>query len=197
MKFSKKEEFLRKKDKKLKKIIDSNGHIIFKPNKKNQFDSIVGIVISQFISTSAADTIFKNLRKNFNTDYLNEYNFKNLDINEIKKLGLSLNKAKSIKNLSELYLNKKIDDLTKLNDESLNKKLLSIFGIGPWSINMFEIFCVGKLDIFSSKDAGLRLAMNNSRMVKVGSKWNKYDDYAERWAPYKTIASLHLWKTVD
>tara|TARA_B100000676_G_C18064411_1_gene839928 strand:+ start:479 stop:1072 length:594 start_codon:yes stop_codon:yes gene_type:complete len=197
VKFSKKEEFLRKKDKKLKKIIDNNGHIIFKPNKKNQFDSIVSIVISQFISTSAADTIFKNLRKNFNTDYLNEYNFKNLDINEIKKLGLSLNKAKTIKNLSELYLNKKIDDLTKLDDESLNKKLLSIFGIGPWSINMFEIFCIGKLNIFSSKDAGLRLAMNNSRMVKVGSEWNKYDDYADRWAPYKTIASLHLWKTVD
>ena len=41
------------------------------------------------------------------------------------------------------------------------KKLLSIFGIGPWSVNMFQIFCLGNLDIFSSKDAGLRLAMNN------------------------------------
>ena len=62
---------------------------------------------------------------------------------------------------------------------------------------MFEIFCIGKLDIFSSKDAGLRLAMNNFGMVKVDSDWKKYDDYAKRWSPYRTIASLHLWKTVD
>ena len=62
MKFSKKEEYLREKDKKLKKIIDANGHIAFKPNKKNQFDTLIGIVISQFISTKAADSIFKNMK---------------------------------------------------------------------------------------------------------------------------------------
>ena len=72
-----------------------------------------------------------------------------------------------------------------------------MFGIGPWSVNMFEIFCLGKLDIFSSKDAGLRLAMNNSKMIKKDSDWVIYDHYAEQWSPYRTIASIHLWKTVD
>ena len=67
MKFSKKEEFLREKDPKLKKIIDKNGHIIFKPNKENQFDTLVWIVVSQFISTKAANSIFTNIRKNFNS----------------------------------------------------------------------------------------------------------------------------------
>ena len=61
MRFSKEEEYLSQKDKKLKKIIDTNGHIVFKPNKKNQFDTLVGIVISQFISTKAANSIFKNI----------------------------------------------------------------------------------------------------------------------------------------
>ena len=51
MRFSKEEEILRQKDKKLKKIIDKNGHIVFKPIKENHFDTLVGIVISQFIST--------------------------------------------------------------------------------------------------------------------------------------------------
>ncbi len=197
MRFSKKEEYLRQKDKKLKKIIDENGHISFKPNKKNQFDTLVGIVISQFISTKAANSIFKNIRKNFNSEYLNERHFSNKSINEIKKLGLSTNKAKTIKELSELFLLENISDLSKLSDRNLNDKLLSIFGIGPWSINMFEIFCLSKQDIFSSKDAGLRLAMNNASMVKPGSDWKKYDEYAEEWSPYKSLACLHLWKTVD
>ena len=197
MKFSTEEKFLRKKDKKLRKIIDENGPINFKSNNKNQFDSIVEIVISQFISNSAANTIFKNVRRNFNRTYLTENDFENLNISEIKNLGLSTNKAKTIKNLSELYLNKTIGDLTILNNKSLNETLLSVFGIGPWSINMFEIFCIGRLDVFSSKDAGLRAAMNNLDMVSKDSYWEEYDEYAKRWSPYKTIASLHLWKTVD
>ena len=197
MKLSKKEEYLIEKDPKLKKIINLNGHILFNPNKKNQFDTLVGIVISQFISTKASNSIFKKIKNNFNSEYLNEKNFQDLSINDIKKLGLSINKAKTIKNLSDLYLDQSFEDLTKLNNENLNIKLLSVFGIGPWSVNMFEIFCIGKLDVFSSRDAGLRLAMNNFGMVREGSDWNEYDKYAKNWSPYKTIASLHLWKTVD
>ncbi len=197
MRFSKEEEYLRQKDKKLKKIIDTNGHIVFKPNKKNQFDTLVGIVISQFISTKAANSIFKNIRENFNSAYLNEKHFKDLKINEIKKLGLSTNKARTIKEISNLYLSKKIKDLSNLSNKELNQTLLSVFGIGPWSVNMFEIFSIGKLDVFSSKDAGLRLAMNNFGMIEPESDWNKYDTYAKKWSPYRTIASLHLWKMVD
>ena len=197
MKLSKKEEYLRQKDSKLKNIIDTNGHIIFKPVKKNQFDTLVGIVISQFISTKAANSIFKNMKENFNSKYLDEKYFRDKTVNEIKKLGLSTNKARTIKELSDYFLTENIYDLSKLSNQNLNDKLLSIFGIGPWSINMFQIFCLGKQDIFSSKDAGLRLAMNNLGMVNPQSEWISYDKYAERWSPYKSLACLHLWKTVD
>tara|TARA_B100000886_G_C20422782_1_gene492380 strand:- start:1652 stop:2266 length:615 start_codon:yes stop_codon:yes gene_type:complete len=197
IRFSKEEEYLRQKDKKLKKIIDINGHIVFKPMKKNQFDTLVGIVISQFISTKAANSIFNKMRANFNSKYLNEKQFENLTIDQIKKLGLSANKARSIKEISELFLKENISDLSKLSEQNLNDNLLSIFGIGPWSINMFEIFSIGRLDVFSSKDAGLRVAMNNSGMVKSESEWKLYDKYSKRWSPYRSIASLHLWKTVD
>ena len=197
LKFSKKEEYLREKDPKLKKIIDLNGHIVFKPKTENQFDSLVSIVISQFISTKASNSIYQKIKKYFDVDNLNEIHFEKLTINDIKKLGLSTNKAKTIKNLSQLYLDHNMGDLTKLKNENLNDKLLSVFGIGPWSVNMFEIFCIGKLDIFSSKDAGLRLAMNNFRMVKPDSELIQYDKYATKWLPYRSIASLHLWRTVD
>ena len=197
MRFSKKEEYLRQKDYKLKKIIDLNGPIKFTPNKENQFDTLVEIVISQFISTKAANSIFNKMRNNFDSDYLNEKHFQKLNINNIKKLGVSENKAKTIKRLSELYLKNELGDLSKLDDKKLNDTLLSIFGIGPWSLDMFKIFCIGKLDIFSSKDAGLRLAMNNHGFVNPKSSFKEYDEYAMIWSPYKSIASLHLWKTVD
>ena len=134
MRFSKKEEYLSQKDKKLKKIIDANGHIVFKPVKKNQFDTLVGIVVSQFISTKAANSIFQNIKKNFNSDYLNENHFENKSVNEIKKLGLSQKKAQTIKELSTLFIDGRLGDLSKLNDKELKEKLLSVFGIGPRSL---------------------------------------------------------------
>ena len=197
MRFSKEEEYLRQKDKKLKKIINKNGPILFKPLKKYQFHTLVEIVVSQFISTAAANSIFNNIKRFFNTKYLNESHFQNMEVDKIKKLGISTNKAKTIKELSNLFLNKNIEDLTKLEDDILHEKLLSIFGIGPWSVNMFEIFCIGKLDVFTSKDAGLRLAMNKAKLVSSGSDWENYDYYAKKWSPYRSVACLHLWKTVD
>ena len=197
MNFSNKEKYLQNKDSKLKKIIDKNGPILFAPNNENQFDSLVGIVISQFISTKASNTIFRQIKDNFKTEYLNETNFQNISINEIKKLGLTKNKSKTIKNLSELFLDNSFEDLAKLDEAELYKQLLSVFGIGPWSVNMFEIFCLGKLDVFTSKDAGLRLAMNKSLIVDLNSDWKKYDEYAKKWSPFRSIACLHLWKTVD
>ena len=70
MRFSKEEEYLRQKDKKLKKIIEENGNIVFKPVKENQFDTFVGLVISQFISTKAANSIFRKIKENFNSNIL-------------------------------------------------------------------------------------------------------------------------------
>ena len=197
MNFSNKEKYLQNKDSKLKKIIDKNGPILFAPNNENQFDSLVGIVISQFISTKASNTIFRQIKDNFKTEYLNETNFQNISINEIKKFGLTKNKSKTIKNLSELFLDNSFGDLATLDEEELHKQLLSVFGIGPWSVSMFEIFCLGKLDVFTSKDAGLRLAMNKSLIVDLNSDWKKYDEYAKKWSPFRSIACLHLWKTVD
>ena len=80
------------------------------------------------------------MRNGFRTQYLDEKHFKNLNVDQIRKLGLSVNKARTIKELSELFISKSLGDLTILNDEELRTSLLQVFGIGEWSVNMFEIF---------------------------------------------------------
>ena len=62
---------------------------------------------------------------------------------------------------------------------------------------MFEMFAMRNVNVFSSGDAALRSVMIEKKMVPVNSKLDNFEIYAERWSPYKTIASLHLWKTFD
>ena len=136
MKISKKEEYLKNKDKKLMRIIELNGHIKFKPNKDNQFNILAEIVISQFISTLAANSIISKIKKYFNTDHLKEEHFQELSIEDIKNLGLSLNKARSLKELSDLFINKQFQNLADLDRDIFLKKIAFLH----WENNELDSF---------------------------------------------------------
>ena len=194
----KSELFLINNDKLLAPVIKRNGHITFSNKKTDVFNELVNIVISQFISTKAAKAIKQNMLSRFNEEIFKIKNFENLSTLQIKNLGLSNNKAKSIKDIiawSNSKPSKKyIFEIPKDDRES---ELKSIFGIGQWSIDMFEMFCVRNINTFSSGDAALREAMTQLGMVESGSSLDRYDKYSEKWSPYKTYACLHLWHMIE
>ncbi len=194
----KSELFLIDNDKLLAPVIKRNGHITFSNKKTDVFNELVNIVISQFISTKAAKAIKQNILSRFNEEIFKIKNFENLSTLQIKNLGLSNNKAKSIKDIiawnNSKPSKKYIFEIPKDERES---ELKSIFGIGQWSIDMFEMFCVRNINTFSSGDAALREAMTQLGMVGSGSSLDRYDKYSEKWSPYKTYACLHLWHMIE
>ena len=196
--FSKAEKSLIESDQKLGRVIENNGHLKFSMKKIDPFNELVNIVISQFISTKAAKGIKEKMLKQLNEESFKILSFKYLTVNQIKSLGLSKNKAKSIKSLVLFFSqNPNSKNLYRLSEEERYDKLIKIFGIGKWSIEMFEMFCVRNKNIFSSGDAAIRVAMEELRMVKKTSDFEKYDKYAKKWDPYKTIACLHLWHFIE
>ena len=191
------EKFLIKRDKVLSKVIKTNGPIKFSKSKQDPFDTFVDIIISQFISTLAAKSIKEKMLENFNEKKFKVENFENLSVIQIKNLGLSLNKAKSIKAVIswlEIQSMKKFFNLTQAERE---KSLLKIFGIGPWSVDMFEMFCIRNKNIFSYGDAALREAMIQLGMVGKDATQTNFETYSEKWDPYKTYACLHLWEMIE
>ena len=196
--FSKAEKSLIKSDPKLGRVIENNGHLKFSIKKIDPFNELVNIVISQFISTKAAKGIKDKMLKQLNEESFKILSFKNLTVSQIKSLGLSKNKAKSIKSLVLFFSqNPNSKNLYMLSEEERYDNLIKIFGIGKWSIEMFEMFCVRNKNIFSSGDAAIRVAMEELRMVNKTSDFEKYDKYAKKWDPYKTIACLHLWHFIE
>ena len=196
--FSKAEESLIESDPKLAKVIENNGHLKFSIKKVDPFNELVNIVISQFISTKAATSIKEKMLKQLNEESFKILSFKNLTVSQIKSLGLSKNKAKSIKSLVLFFSQNPISkNLYGLSEEERYDNLIKIFGIGKWSIEMFEMFCVRNKNIFSSGDAAIRVAMEELKMVKKTRDFEQYDKYAKKWSPYKTIACLHLWHFIE
>ena len=196
--FSKAEKSLIESDPKLGKVIENNGHLKFSIKKIDPFNELVNIVISQFISTKAAKGIKEKMLKQLNEESFKILSFKNLTVSQIKSLGLSKNKAKSIKSLVLFFSqNPNSKNLYRLSEEERYDNLIKIFGIGKWSIEMFEMFYIRNKNIFSSGDAAIRVAMEELKMVKKTSDFENYDTYAKRWDPYKTIACLHLWHFIE
>ena len=196
--FSKAEKSLIESDPKLGKVIENNGHLQFSIKKIDPFNELVNIVISHFSSTKAAKGIKEKMLKQLNEESFKILSFKNLTVSQIKSLGLSKNKAKSIKSLVLFFSqNPNSKNLYRMSVEERYDNLIKIFGIGKWSIEMFEMFCVRNKNIFSSGDAAIRVAMEELKMVKKTSDFEKYDKYAKKWDPYKTIACLHLWQFIE
>lgn len=197
MSFSKKEKYLMEHDLLLKKIIINNGRLKNTPKTDNIYHSLVNIVISQFISTSAASAISNRILEEFKKNVFTPKLFLNLTVLQIKELGLSTNKAKSILEISQIFSPKNIELKVKsFNEDELEEFILGIYGLGPWSLHMLKLFSLGYEDVFSSGDAALRKAMENASMVKAGSNTSEYDKYAKKWSPYRSIASRHLWTSL-
>tara|TARA_B100001173_G_scaffold165127_1_gene142896 strand:+ start:39 stop:644 length:606 start_codon:yes stop_codon:yes gene_type:complete len=196
--YSKEEKFLIQSDTVLSKVIKNNGHISFSNKKTDPFDALVGIIISQFISAEAARSIKIKILNKFNTKNFEINDLKNLNIKQIKDLGVSLNKAKSIKAVTGWVEDQSsFETFFDLDQDARRKELLKIFGIGPWSVDMFEMFCIRNRNIFSYGDAALREAMIQLKMINKSASKIQYENYATKWSPYKTVACLHLWQMIE
>ena len=195
--FTSEEKILIKRDKVLSNVIKTNGPIKFSNNRKDPFDTFVDIIISQFISTLAAKSIKEKMLENFNEKKFKIENFEKLSVIQIKNLGLSLNKAKSIKAVISWLEMQSMKNFFNLSQVEREKSLLKIFGIGPWSVDMFEMFCIRNKNIFSYGDAALRQAMIQIGMVDKDATQANFETYAEKWDPYKTFACLHLWEMIE
>ncbi len=114
---------------------------------------------------------------------------------EMKKVGLSKRKVEYIKN-TYLFFDKYKVEFEYLNENEIVKELSKIKGVGKWTAEMFLIFILFKENIFSKGD----LALINS--IKKNYKKEKLSDIdlekiVEKWSPYKTTASLLLWKSIE
>ena len=178
-----------------KVIAESKKH---RRNYQQLFEALAGSIVSQQLSTKAADTIWERLKAACGGKVSPEAITK-LRLPSMRKAGLSAAKSKSLKELSKAVLAGSIDfkKLKKMPEAEAIATLSSVWGIGTWTAEMFLMFALEKPDIFSPKDLGLLRAMETIYGIPKDSPHEVYIAIAEKWSPHRSFASRVLWRVRD
>lgn len=185
-------EYLKRKDKKLGRIIDDMG-VIRRSVKPDVFSALIESIVSQQISTKAAQTVSERMNNLLNNDILAQ-NIVNAGLEAIKNCGMSQRKAGYILGIAEASLSGTVDfnTLHTLSDEEIIKKLTALNGVGVWTVEMLLIFSLCRPNVVSYGDLAIRRGMMNLYGLKELPK-EKFERYRKRYAPYGSVASLYLW----
>ena len=169
------------------------------PIEKNYFQSLAKYIIYQQLSIIAAQKIYERFIFLFNNHKITPKNFKKKSVASLRNIGISKSKITYINEVADNFINNHsfLCDIHNLKNEDIINILISIKGVGPWTANMFLMFTMQRLDIFAVNDLGIKKGIqklfklhdlpSNDFMLKVSNKW----------APYRSIACLYLWKIID
>lgn len=161
------------------------------------FSALCESVVSQQLAVRAADAIWERVKRACG-GRVTSPSVLATPLLQLRKAGLSGAKAKTLKELAKAV--KGGLSLTSLHDKEPHEAeltLTKIWGIGPWTTEMFLMFALNHPDIFSSRDLGLVRAMETLYRLPRNTKREKFETIAERWRPYRTSACRILWRSRD
>ncbi len=189
---------VRKSDPKLKPILDAKGVIKFKPEGE-PFESLVESILSQQLAGSAASAIIKKVRALFPDGALEAKRIHRIDGRRLRAAGVSPQKLTYLKDLSARVVEGRLDleALESMSDEEIIEVLDEVRGVGPWTVHMFLIFTLGRPNVLPVDDYGIRMSMQRIYGLSEPPKKADIEKIAEKWHPYRTVASLYLWHAKD
>ena len=184
------------RDARLSKIIKKNGTLKL-GKRKDYFNILVLSIANQQLSGKAAMTIYNRLKKLCN-GRITPKRIAELDSRRIRKAGFSRMKISFMKDLSRKFIDGHVSPhkFHAQSDQKVLEELVKIRGIGRWTAEMFLMFSLAREDIFPADDLGIKKAIARLYGVKDVAKKN-LDKFSQRWSPYRSYASLYLWKSID
>lgn len=167
-------------------------------SESSHFESLVESVISQQLAIRAADTIHARL-VDLAGGKVTPSTIAKLKVEDLRTTGLSGSKAKTILSLSQAALSGEvaIDELHLLTDDLVSAQLMSLWGIGPWTVDMFMMFQLGRLDTWPVGDLGVRRGWEKIHHLKDQIEPKKLAIRGEKFRPYRSIVAWYCWRAVE
>jgi len=166
------------------------------------FSRLCQDIISQQLSIKVADVIIKRFEALLSTTVITPESVLAVEDEKLRQVGLSWAKIKYIKDLATKTLSHEVrfERLPNLNNREIIDELTKVKGIGQWTAEMFLIFTLGRENIFSWGDLGLKTAIIKLYKFDPSNKVKFKEQVltvSEKWQPYKSYACLALWKSLE
>jgi DNA-3-methyladenine glycosylase II len=157
------------------------------------FAGLAAIIVSQQVSVGSASAIFGRLEARIAP--LEAARLAAATDEELRGCGLSSAKIGTLRAVAETIAEGRLDleRLAALDAEDAHQALIAVKGIGPWTADIFLLFCLGHPDAFPAGDLALQEAVKLALPLKSRPDAARLERIAERWRPWRGVAARMLW----
>jgi DNA-3-methyladenine glycosylase II len=194
---------LRASDPVLARLIEEHGAVVRRDLARERpgdaYGALLRSIVGQQLSTKAARTIYGRMLELFGGHAPTPQQLLAVDPDRIRAAGLSRPKISYLRDLAE-HVEKgelELDRLDELPDDEVIAQLTAVKGIGEWSAHMFLMFHLGRPDILPVGDLGIRNAVKVQYRLRKLPDPKRLEKIARPWRPYRTLACLYLWSSLD
>jgi DNA-3-methyladenine glycosylase II len=188
------------RDSRLAKVIDAHPLCTIGRNPKpvSHFEALVESVISQQLAVKAADTIYGRV-KDLAQGRVVPGRVAAIPESAMREAGVSGAKFKTIQGLADAALTKKIkvNQLHNIeDDQEIFRQLTSLWGIGPWTVDMFMMFQLGRLDIWPTGDLGVRRGYEKIYRLADEITPLALEKKGEKFRPFRSVVAWYCWRAL-
>lgn len=166
---------------------------------RDPFAAVIQAIVSQQLSTKAADTIYRRFLALFPHNVPSAVDILAASDTTLRSVGFSRQKVSYLRDLSTKVSDGAVlfESLPSLHDEQVIESLVQVKGIGRWSAEMFLIFQLRRPDVWPVDDLGIRKAVQQAYRLRSLPTRERLQRLGETWRPYRSVASWYLWASLD
>ena len=183
----------------MRALVGAHGPCTLMQSPRPHFHNLAWAIVNQQLSVKAAHAIEQRLLARFGAPDFQPEHFTRTREATLRKCGLSGAKVRYLREIAGQVGNGLIDlgALDDEDDDAVSARLMALPGIGRWTADMFLMFSLGRLDVLPLGDLALRKSIRAHYRLAEDAAHAAYLDVAERWRPYRTVASWYCWAAVD
>jgi len=162
-------------------------------SRPNTFETLVHIILEQQVSLASALSALNKLKER--VQELTPARLVLLTDEEMRACYCSRQKTAYIRYLAEALLSGQINltELEHLSNDAIRAKLITLKGIGHWTIDVYLMFILQRADIFPAGDLAAVNAMKRVKGLPLSTTKEELIELAAIWQPYRTVATMLLW----
>lgn len=195
---------LSKRDRVMRKLISDHGSARLY-SRGDAFTTLARSIVGQQISVKAAQSVWEKLLTLFGQQPpeqrapLSVQGVLALSAEQLRQVGLSARKVEYMRDLAHHFNERRVHvaQWQQMDDEAIIEELIAIRGIGRWTAEMFLIFHLMRPNVLPLDDLGLIKGISLSYFSGEPVSRAEARDIAEAWAPYRTVGTWYLWRSLD